>query len=119
MSDAFSVASSIAGVISLGLSACQGLVWYYQGWDDWEDDVRSTVQEFEDIFKFLKLFECRMGKLSTKQAEILLQSRSLASRVEDAVHKLNDTLNKCKAVPPQDGQKHRLKSLARHALYPF
>jgi hypothetical protein len=80
MPDPLSLASGLAGILPLGISACQGLIWYYQGWDNCEENVRTAVHVVEDISKFFKLLEPLLGKLSAKQIEIVIQSQSLASQ---------------------------------------
>lgn len=64
------IASGTAGLISLGVNVCQRLIWYYNAWDGWEDDVHDAVQELEETSTFLQLVQVRLSKLSHKQADI-------------------------------------------------
>ena len=107
------------GAISLGITVCQGLVWYYQGWSAWEDDVKSAVQDVEDVSKLLNILQGRLGKLSADQADIVSQAHIIAARLLVAVEQLEEIRDKCKAVPREDGEKHRTRNLLRRSLYPF
>jgi hypothetical protein len=76
------VASGTAGLITLGISVCQGLIWYYKAWDDWENDVRDAVQELEETSNFLQSAQVRLGKLSQKQADIGTYDKPFQDRSE-------------------------------------
>jgi hypothetical protein len=119
MSDPLSVLSGAAGIVSFGITICQGLITYYQAWDAWEDDVRNAVQDVESISRFLALFEARIDKLSTAQADIINQAHTVKARIAEAVKKLEDIQDKCKAIPAQNGKRHRWRNFSRRSLYPF
>lgn len=119
MSDPFSVLTGAAGILSLGITVCQGLVSYYQSWHAWEDDVQSAVQDVEEISKFLSLLHTRIGKLSPHEVDIVLQAKAVTTRARAAVQKLQDISEKCKAVPTANGERHKLRNFSRRSLYPF
>jgi ankyrin repeat domain-containing protein 50 len=59
MAEAFGVAANVAGVISLGLTVCQGLLNSYSAWKDAPDDVermRESIKALNDAFKILNSF---------------------------------------------------------------
>jgi len=99
------------GAISLGITVCQGLVWYYQGWSAWEDDVKSAVQDVEDVSEFLNILQGRLSKLSTDQADVAVQAHKIATRILTAVEQLEEIRHKCEAVPREDGEKQRTRNL--------
>jgi hypothetical protein len=119
MTDPLSVTAGAAGFISLAITVCQGLVTYYKAWDGWEDDVRSAVQDVEDISKFFNLFNSRISTMSADQADIVNQAHTARTRIAEAAKKLEEIRDKCKAVPTQNGKRHRLRNLSRRSLYPF
>jgi hypothetical protein len=119
MADPLSVTAGTAGFISLAITVCQGLITYYKTWDSWEDDVRSSVQDVEDILKFLDVLNARIGKLSADQVYIVNQAHTARLRIVEAVQKLERIQDRCKAVPAQNGEQYRLRSLFRRSLYPF
>lgn len=83
------VVSGTAGLISLGINVCQGLIWYYNAWGDWESDVRDTVQELEETSNFLELVKVRIDKLSQKQADVGTYDKPF-----------QDLWKHCKGTPP-------------------
>ena len=119
MSDPLSVLSGAAGIISLGITTCQSLITYYQAWDAWEDDVHGALQDVEDASKFLNLLKARIDKLSADQADIVSQAHTVRARISEAIKKLGDIQNKCKAIPAQNGEQHKWRNYSRRSLYPF
>ena len=119
MPDPLSISSGAAGFVSLAITVCQGLVTYYKAWDAWEDDIQSAVLDVEDILKFLNLLSVRIGKLSSRQADIASQAQVETGHVVEAVTKLQQIQDKCKAIPAQNGERHRLHNFSRRSLYPF
>jgi hypothetical protein len=56
MAEAFGLAANVVGVVSLGLTVCQGLLTWYGSWKDAPADVeqmRESIKALNDIFKFL------------------------------------------------------------------
>jgi ankyrin repeat domain-containing protein 50 len=119
MSDPLSVLSGAAGLVSLGITICQGLITYYQAWDAWEDDVRGAMQDVEDISKFLGLLKARIDKLSADQADIINQAHTTKARITEAVKKLEDIHDRVNAVSAQNGERHKWRNFSRRSLYPF
>lgn len=107
------------GAVSLGITVCQGLVWYYQGWSAWEDDVKSAVQDVEDVSEFLKILQGRLDKLSADQADVASQAHKITARIFTAVEQLEKIRCKCEVVPREDGEKQRTRNFLRRSLYPF
>ena len=119
MADPLSVSSGVAGLISLAITVCQSLITYYKAWEGREDDVRSAVQDVEDVLKFLDLFNTRIGKLSVDQADIVNHAHTVKARIVEAVKKLEAIRDKCNIVQTQTGEQHRLRNFSRRFWYPF
>lgn len=81
MSDPLSVTSGAAGIVSLGITVCQGLVSYYQAWESWEDDVKSAIRDVEGVSNYLYLVNSRIGKLSPEQADTVKQAQAETRRI--------------------------------------
>lgn len=119
MSDPLSVLSGAAGIISLGVTACQGLITYYQAWEAWEDDVRGAMKDVEHVSKFLSLLKARIDKLPADQIDIVNQAHAAKARLAEAIKKFEDIRDNCKAVPAQNGERHKWRNFSRRSLYPF
>ena len=107
------------GAISLGITVCQGLVWYYQGWSAWDDDVKGAIQDIEDVSKFLNILQGRLDKLSTDQADVVSQAHKIVTRIRTAVDQLEKIRHACEAVPREDDENQRTRNFLRRSLYPF
>ena len=55
--EAFAVASSAAGLVSLGIEVCKGLLVYYQSWRTAESDVAGMYSSIETLAKTLILLD--------------------------------------------------------------
>lgn len=114
----FAVASGVAGVISLGLTVCQGLLKYYQSWKDSDKDIARTSDFLEQQSKTLHLLE---------QA---LNNRALTGGVADQVHeciascktsieRLQKRYEKIKSTPDSGDLRGRFRAQRQKAMYPF
>ena len=57
MGDPLSVAASAAGIVSLGLQVCSGLLDYYQTWKDQPSDVSQMCQSLKALTKTFELLD--------------------------------------------------------------
>ncbi len=58
MAEAFGAVANIAGVVSLGLTVCQGLLTYYGSWNGAPADVDrmyKSIKALNDTFGVLKI----------------------------------------------------------------
>ncbi|KAI9747499.1 MAG: hypothetical protein M1835_002063, partial [Candelina submexicana] len=54
MVDPFSVAGSAAGIVSLGLQVCGGLITYCRAWRSHDKDVEETLEKLTELHFTLK-----------------------------------------------------------------
>ena len=118
MTDPFSAAGSVVGVISLGLSACQGLLQYYASWKDYENDVSMTMRSLESLVETFHLLEMIVKDRDLKPE---LAGRLEASIVacKDGVDSLKKKLEKIKQNGSPVSLQEKARSQARRVLYPF
>ena len=55
MSDPLSIAASAAGLASLGLTVCSGLLDYYKAWKDQHSDVLTMCESLEALNRMFEL----------------------------------------------------------------
>ena len=117
--EGFAVASSAAGLVSLGLTVCQGLLKFYESWKGAEDDVKRMYNSVEQLAKtFISL------RRSIRQSQF---SRDVVARVEESILMCENGLLTLKkklskinsASQANGGWSHRLRSQFQRALYPF
>jgi ankyrin repeat domain-containing protein 50 len=118
MAEALGVASSAVGLISFGITLCQGILDYYCSWKDAESDVQRMYNSIEALTKTFMLL-----KLSIKNKKF---SWNVVARVEESVAScesgigdLRKKLNKVKITQLDDGLKGKAKAQFRRMVYPF
>ena len=96
MSDALSIAASAAGLVSLGVTVCSGLLDYYSACKDQHADVSMMCQSLEALNKTLKLLyvKVRHPLLDRKSVDRVTESIiSCAAGVQGLRSKLDKIRN--------------------------
>lgn len=117
MGDPFSIASGAAGVVSLGITVCSGLLDYYSSWKDSDKNIATMYASLEGLTKTFKLIRDTIGRSSfaADVAERVLES---TKSCEDGVNGLEKRLKKL-GDPNSAGLESKIRIHARKALYPF
>ncbi|KAI9148367.1 26S proteasome non-ATPase regulatory subunit [Paramyrothecium foliicola] len=112
------LASGIAGLVSLGITVCQGLLLYYNSYKGFRDDIDTTYMSVESVAKALLAIESVVsrGRFSPEVASLVENSVRLCAQGLDTLSK---KLDKIKSLPPDGSLKTRLRETKRNMLYPF
>lgn len=113
------VASSAAGLVSLGLTLCQEILKFYESWKGAEEDVKRMYSSVEQLAKTLIYL-----KRSIAQSQF---SRDVVARVEHSIQMCESgllalqkkLLKITNALQANRGWSHKLRSQFERALYPF
>jgi hypothetical protein len=122
MADPFSVTGSAVGVISLGLTVCQGLLAYYgqfKAFHEQIDEVTDRMAALESILKALQhvlinasvLSMCETAPSATVAIDSIL-------KCYDGLNKLGRMVEKCDATKSTRNSTGHNKQISR-LLYPF
>lgn len=57
MTDPFSITASAAGLVSLGLTVCSGLLDYYRAWKDQHSDISTMCESIETLDRTFELLD--------------------------------------------------------------
>ncbi|KAF7511425.1 hypothetical protein GJ744_004614 [Endocarpon pusillum] len=117
MAEALGLASGVAGLVSLGLTVCQGLLRYYGSWKDSEADVASMISSIHNLSETLTHLDRRItaANPSSDTAKEMQQS---VDTCQATFQKLDAKLKKInEKVPP--GSHGKLERHIRKAMYPF
>ena len=121
MADPLSVASGVAGVVSLGIQICQGLVKCYKAWDGRQEDVDVVVSGLQREKSALTLLQRSLEK--QKRSLILTddvaEAENCIADAKRAFIRLDTILQKCQHSAATGKMKERVKSIGVAALYPF
>lgn len=118
MADPLSVTGSAVGIISLGLTVCQGLLQYYGSWKDHESNVASMFGSLERLTKILLLLEASI-KDRGFNSKIVANVEESITACQSGITSLQKKLDKVKAIQSPHGSWDKIRSHGRRALYPF
>ncbi|KAF1824732.1 uncharacterized protein K489DRAFT_354998, partial [Dissoconium aciculare CBS 342.82] len=111
-------AASVAGLASLGIQVCQGLLAYYDGFKDYHADISSTyrnIASMNDVFASLKSLLEDTSLSSKNRAHV--QSGILAC--EATLHKVHGKLKKLRTHDEPSGAKQKAWADLQRLFYPF
>lgn len=124
MSDPFSVAGSAVGVISLGLTACQGFLAYYGPYKSFHEEIKDVTTQMEALICILKALQNLIAKASILNVPSMAESTQIANSTivscQSALQRLHKTLDRCYASR-RSGilATAELKAHVNRSLYPF
>ena len=111
-------ASTVAGLLSLGITVSQSLLDYYQSWKDAEQNVAKTYVLIEELLKTFRLLIIAV-EYKEFNCDIVDQVRDSIRSAESSIHSLKKKLDKVRVVAVQDGWRDKAKAQFRRTLYPF
>lgn len=117
MADPLSIASGVAGLVSLGITVTQGIVAYYSSWKDCPSDVSNTVQSLSNLSEILKRVRATYESGQLHPGTRASIEKSVWS-CQAIIKKLQTKLEK---FPRDDKGKpgERFGFLIQRGLYPF
>lgn len=121
MADPFSISGGVVGVVSLGLTVCQGLLKYYTPWKSYDDEISGFTTRLEGLNDLLQVVH---GLLSADQERDLPSQYKGAVSVqlklfEDGCQKLGEMLEECKSTDTTPFVRKHSWLRLRRASYPF
>lgn len=116
--EALGVAASAAGLVSLGMTACQGLLVYYRSWKDADETVNNMYGSIEALSRTCMVLERSISSPTLNKDAIQRVDESTKS-YEQAISALNKKLAKIQLHSNQEGWKGRSWARLKGTLYPF
>ena len=112
------LSSSIAGLLSLGITVCQWLLEYYQSWKDAEHIIARMYALMEALTNTLKLVESPMQHKALN-SEVILKIEENIKSTENGIRSLRKKLDKIQLVSLEEGWRNKAKAQFRRILFPF
>ncbi|ERF68520.1 hypothetical protein EPUS_05659 [Endocarpon pusillum Z07020] len=112
MGDPFSIVAGAAGIVSLGLTVCSGLLEYYGSWQDSASDVVTMCESLEALTKTFQLLDEKVRHPLLDRASVDRVTESIISCAA-GVQKLKSKLDKIRDVKPG------MSAHLQRAQYPF
>lgn len=116
--EAFGAASASAGLISLGITACQGLLVYYRSWKDADETVNNMYGSIEALTRTFMVLERSISSPTLNKDAIQRVNESTES-CKHGISALNKKLAKIKQQTNQASWKERSWARLKGTLYPF
>ena len=120
-SETIGIASNVAGLVSLGLTLCHGLLQYYGTLKDAEKNIATTCKSIENLQQSFIIIE-RVLRFPNHSADVKMHLEQTVSMCEHGVLCLEKKLAKIKIHGErQDSKQWRLEFKKRYhtAMYPF
>jgi hypothetical protein len=122
MADPFSVAGSAVGVISLGLTVCQGLLAYYGPFKAYDEQIHDFLSRITSFDSTLKALQDVLANVEVSSSALTTQSATVALgcifNCQEGLKRLKSILDKCRGSPSTKsflGSKIQINKM----LYPF
>ena len=119
MGDAFGVAGSAVGVISLGIQVCQGLLKYYESWKGCHQDIENTSKSIASLTETLELVSRVVGNRKGQGEPVEQQISSIVVRCLTGIEALSKELEGFEKYPESADIRSKIKSHMRRLYYPF
>ena len=120
MSDPLSVAASVAGLISLGITASQSLVDFYSSYKDLDSDLNGTMKRLESLLDIFRNLEETIfsRKFQTDEQDLINNIEASISECDNLIHELQAECEKFSKTS-SDSVKAAIRIAGRRATYPF
>lgn len=119
MAEAFGVAGSAVGVISLGIQVCQGLLTYYDSWKGCHQDIESTSRSIANLTAILKRIARVIGDQAKEGDVVEQQINNIVTQCLGSIKGLSEELTKFEKYPDSADIRAKIKSHMRRLYYPF
>lgn len=113
------VAAGVIGVVSLGIQVCQGLLKYYDSWNEYHERTSATRASMADLIKTLQVID-QVMKGSPLAPDVFLRVKQSLDACEGGINRLKTKLDKISKEPVgKSGIKEKVKEHLQKAAYPF
>ena len=116
--EALAVASSAAGLISLGLTVCNGLVTYYSSWKNAAGDVQKMLEPAESLAKTLAVLKYTISNPSLNR-DVVQKVEESIFRCENGITALQKKLAKIRLKSQGGTWKDKTWAHLQRSMYPF
>ncbi|KIW68146.1 hypothetical protein PV04_04112 [Phialophora macrospora] len=119
MTDPFSVASGAIGVISLGLTVCDGLISYLSAFKGQTQFLSSLSRRAEDLNKCLRLLHQLLPPLRTRTPDVARKIEESLAECESAILDLQGKVAAFQRVQGPSLKRDSLHHVSRRVIFPF
>ncbi len=103
---------------SLGITICQGLLYAYGAWRDFDGDVSNTCRVVEDLARTLELLQTHLRSSYLVDADVKFIQRCVEGS-NSGLQSLGKALNTIQGAHISAGPKTKAWLKLQRAVYPF
>ncbi|KAM0796422.1 hypothetical protein BDR22DRAFT_893275 [Usnea florida] len=118
MGDPFSVAGSAVGVVSLAITTCQGVISYYNSWDNQDQSIIDAKGKIERLHSSLSALDEILPKISSSSG-IAAEVEQCVLSCRECTARLQNFLGKCRENAVPLNFRERLRDCRQRAIFPF
>lgn len=118
MADGFSIAGSAVGVISLAITTCQGVLSYYNSWDNQDQKISDATGNIERLRSSLSALEEILPRISSSSA-IAAHVEQCVLSCKEGTSRLERFLEKCHKNPAPLSLIDKFRDCRQKAIFPF
>jgi hypothetical protein len=119
MADPFSIIGSAVGVVSLGLTVCQGLISYYGPWTAYDKEISCLAQKAEGLKTTLTILQEPVQNFESSGSSVAIEVQRRIISCGELLESLQSVVENCKKTSPSSDLKHRAQALKKRIMYPF
>jgi hypothetical protein len=119
MADPLSITSSAAGVVSLGLTVCQGLISYYGPWSAYNMEISCVAQKAEGLGTTLTMLQKSVQHFGSSAGEVPIEVQRRLLACVELLESLESAIERCKKTSPPSDFQDKAQALRRRMMYPF
>ncbi|TGZ80731.1 hypothetical protein EX30DRAFT_49924 [Ascodesmis nigricans] len=120
MADPLSVSESEVGIVSLGITALEGLITYCSALTDQDDDIMSVNSQLRRLLQIFTAIKSRIDE--TKNPLPLEKRDDIKSTLKECYAEVKELYKKLQAIQTLDqpkGSRAKIKARFIRLLYPF
>ena len=115
--------ASVIGIISFGLTVCDGIVQYYSAYKDQDVRILHVITSLESLRKILMSLMTTLQEIGKNPSKHVMESslnvEKNIKQSEEGLEKLTKKLEKITYCGPSHGVWNRVKEVSHRASYPF
>jgi len=112
------VAGSAVGIASFGIQVCQGLLSYYNSWQDFSDDLRAGHSVITDLVRTFTFLRASLENQHL-DAERVDRVKGCLDGCIECLTQLQRKLKELRSVEHPSGKRQRVWVEVQRAAYPF
>ncbi|KAL1619081.1 hypothetical protein SLS54_006933 [Diplodia seriata] len=119
MAEALGVASGAAGIVSLSITVCQGIVKYYTAYKGQDEEVSQALEHVLCLKGLLEILSPLLEQQSSVGPEAVEVANNCIFRCTGSLQKFERILKRCNQEAASNSVQEKFRHIGQKAIYPF